>query len=204
MTVAARLLGFAAVLAAVFALAVFAGDQADLGKSEASDTASGEHGGSDAEGGSSKVPMAMSPKARGRRARSAKADPVRGLGVSEDGLTLDLARRSATNGQRFELQFAIKSSKGVTVRDFDVEHTKRMHLIIARRDLTGFQHLHPTMAKDGTWSAPVKLDDPGNYRVFADFSTNETARTLGGDLTVDGELDSKPLPAPTTASPSTG
>ena len=36
------------------------------------------------------------------------------------------------------------------MRDFDVEHEKRMHLIVARRDLTGFQHLHPTQAADGT------------------------------------------------------
>ncbi len=32
------------------------------------------------------------------------------------------------------------------MRDFDVEHEKRMHLIVARRDLTGFQHLHPVQA----------------------------------------------------------
>ena len=41
-----------------------------------------------------------------------------------------------------------------TVRDFDVEHEKRMHLIVARRDLTGFQHLHPEQAADGTWTTP--------------------------------------------------
>ena len=44
------------------------------------------------------------------------------------------------------------------MRDFDVEHTKRMHLIVVRRDLTGFQHLHPRMAADGTWEVPVRLD----------------------------------------------
>ena len=48
MSVAARLLGFAALLAGVFAFAVYLGDQADLGKSEASDNASGEHAGSGA------------------------------------------------------------------------------------------------------------------------------------------------------------
>ena len=44
---------------------------------------------------------------------------------------------------------------------------------------------------------PWRWAAAGSYRVFADFSTNETARTLGGDLTVDGEFDSNPLPAPT-------
>ncbi|MEK8109242.1 hypothetical protein NKG94_40115 [Micromonospora sp. M12] len=37
-----------------------------------------------------------------------------------------------------------------------------MHLIVVRRDLTGYQHLHPTMAKDGTWSVPLTLAQPGS------------------------------------------
>lgn len=198
MSVAARLLGFAAVLAGVFALAVFAGERADLGKSEASDTASDGHAGSDSEAAPEGGHGAEAPaESEGSEHGASKADPVRGLGVSEDGLTLDLARTTASKGKRFQLRFAIRDAKGETVRDFDVEHTKRMHLIIARRDLTGFQHLHPTQAADGSWSVPVKLDDPGTYRVFADFSTDETARTLGGDLSVDGEVKSRPLPAPT-------
>jgi hypothetical protein len=31
--------------------------------------------------------------------------------------------------------------RGRTVRDFDVEHTRRMHFIVVRRDMTGFRHL---------------------------------------------------------------
>ena len=69
---------------------------------------------------------------------------VRGLAVSEDGLTLGLARSTATPGEPFELAFRIVDRRGQTVRDFDVEHTKRMHFIVVRRDMTGFQHLHPT------------------------------------------------------------
>ena len=111
-------------------------------------------------------------------------------------MTLRLARTSATPGRRFELAFRIVDAGGQTVRDFDVEHTKRMHLIVVRRDLTGFQHLHPTQAADGSWSVPVTLADPGSYRVFADFSTDEQPRTLAAELAVDGALRSQPLPAP--------
>src|SRR5215210_1837354 len=42
-----------------------------------------------------------------------------------------------------------------------VEHTRRMHVIVVRRDMTGFQHVHPTQAADGTWSVPVTLRDAG-------------------------------------------
>ena len=64
------------------------------------------------------------------------------------------------------------------MRDFDVTHEKRMHLILARRDLTGFQHLHPEMAADGTWSTQVTLPQAGSYRLFADFSYQDEAITL--------------------------
>jgi hypothetical protein len=69
-------------------------------------------------------------------------------------------------------------------------------LIVVRRDMTGFQHLHPTENADGTWSIPVTLRDPGSYRVFADFSVDEKAYTLADDITVDGAVRSEPLPAP--------
>ncbi len=83
--------------------------------------------------------------------------------------------RRATAGERFELAFRIADRDGRTVRDFDVEHTKRMHVIVVRRDLTGFQHLHPVQRADGSWSVPVTLADPGTYRVFADFSRRRRA-----------------------------
>jgi hypothetical protein len=90
------------------------------------------------------------------------------------------------------------------VRDFDVEHEKRMHLILARRDLTGFEHLHPEQDADGSWSTPVELADAGSYRLFADFSPDGENRTLAADLRVDGAADLRPLPAPRATAVSDG
>jgi hypothetical protein len=121
---------------------------------------------------------------------------VRGLAVSDNGLTLRLARSAATPGQPFQLAFRIVDRRGQTVRDFDVEHTRRMHFIVVRRDMTGFQHLHPTQAPDGSWTVAVTLRDAGSYRVFADFSVDGKPHTLADDLTVDGTVRSQELPAP--------
>jgi hypothetical protein len=79
-----------------------------------------------------------------------------------------------------------------------------MHLIVARRDLSGFQHLHPEIADDGTWTTDLRLADPGSYRVFADFSYKGRATTLAGDLRVDGDADLLPLPAPQPTAVSDG
>ena len=124
------------------------------------------------------------------------AKAVRGLAVSSDGLTMKLATRTARPGKPFGLSFTIVDEDGATVRDFDVEHTKRMHLIVVRRDMTGFQHLHPTQRPDGSWSVPATLPDAGTYRVFADFSVGDKPYTLADDLTVDGAVRSQALPAP--------
>jgi hypothetical protein len=167
MSAAPRLAAFGAVLALIFAGATVAGGAADVKRSEPPPGAG--HGGEE---------MAMAAK------------PVRGLAVSDDGLTLELAHRAD------ELRFRIADRRGRTVRDFDVEHTKRMHLIVVRRDMTGFQHLHPRQAADGTWSVPLRLRDAGSYRVFADFSRRGEAHTLAGDVTVDGPLRAITLPAP--------
>jgi hypothetical protein len=170
----AKLAGFAVVLALVFAGAAFAGSRLDV------------HPGR---------PAADTPAHMGGMA--AATMPVRGLAVSDHGLTLQLARRTAQPGRRFELAFRIADRSVHTVRDFDVEHTKRMHLIVVRRDMTGFQHVHPTQHPDGTWSVPMALRDPGSYRVFADFSAGGKPYTLADDLSVDGAVRSHPLPAPT-------
>jgi hypothetical protein len=181
-SVAARLAGFAAILALAFGGAAFAGSRLDVRPGEPSgDAAEPAHGmGAEEEGG-----------------HGAKApDAIRGLAVSDDGHALELERTTARAGKRFELAFRITGRDGATVSDFDVEHTKRMHVIIVRRDLTGFQHVHPVQRPDGSWTVPVALPDPGTYRVFADFSTQDEPRTLGADLTVDGAADAHPLPAP--------
>ena len=132
------------------------------------------------------------------------ADPVRGLAVAENDLRVAIDDAELRRGATEQLRFRIVDRRGEAVRDFDVEHTKRMHLIVARRDLTGFQHLHPEMAADGTWTTPLELDEAGSYRLFADFSHDGEATTLATDLRVDGPAELRPLPAPRPTAVSDG
>ena len=129
---------------------------------------------------------------------------VRGLAVAHDDLRIVVEQPELRRGRTEALRFRIVDERGRTVRNFDVEHEKRMHLILARRDLTGFQHLHPTQGADGSWTTTVRLDDAGSYRLFADFSHEDTPQTLASDLRVDGEADLRPLPAPQLTAVSDG
>jgi hypothetical protein len=123
-------------------------------------------------------------------------DQVRGLAVAQNGLRLVVDTPEFAVGKTGELRFRVVDENEQTVDDFDVEHTKRMHLIVVRRDLTGFQHLHPVQDADGGWSVPLKLDAAGSYRVFADFSHDDKPMTLASDLRVDGASELRPLPDP--------
>jgi hypothetical protein len=122
------------------------------------------------------------------------SEAIPGLAVADGGLRLDLARRSYEPGAERELAFRILDEEGEPVRDFEVEHERRMHLIVVRRDFENFQHLHPRLRADGTWSARADLSAPGAYRVFADFATAEGPTTLGADLSVSGRYEPAPLP----------
>jgi hypothetical protein len=183
MNAGARLAGFAAVLLLLFGGAAFAGSLVDA------------HPGKPRAATAKKGMGAMTARAGGHGEKMAP-QAVRGLAVSDNGLTLALARTTATPGKSFNLAFRIADRRGRTVRDFDVEHTKRMHFIVVRRDMTGFQHLHPTQRADGSWSVGVTLRDAGSYRVFADFSVDGKPHTLADDLLVDGTVRSQALPEP--------
>ena len=134
-----------------------------------------------------------------------QADPVRGLAASADGLTLELATTDLSPGEPGQLRFQVVGEGGRAVRDFQVEHEKRLHLIVVRDDLREFQHLHPRMSADGSWATPITLQEPGSYRVFADFKHDGENQTLARDLTVSGTAREEPLPAPaSTAVTDTG
>jgi hypothetical protein len=129
-----------------------------------------------------------------------KATPVggaqpAGLLVSDRGYTL--TRATGADG---EFAFRITGPGGQAVTAFDIEHDKRMHLIVVRRDLSGFRHVHPQMSTDGTWRVASPLTGPGTYRVFADFKpTGSAPLILGIDAAVAGDATPRPLPPPASS-----
>jgi hypothetical protein len=164
----AKLAAFAAVLALAFGAAALAG-------------------------------AAIDPDRGGEPAgHGAMPDPVRGLSSADGGLRLAVDDARLPRAASQQLTFRILDDRGATVRDFDVEHTKRMHLIVVRRDLSGFQHLHPSQAADGSWTVPLRLPAAGSYRLLADFARDGRPHTLGYDVTVDGTARAHDLPAPST------
>jgi hypothetical protein len=111
-----------------------------------------------------------------------------GLASSLQGYTLAPADPTLNVGTPTDFSFRIIGPGGAPVTAFVEEHTKRLHLVVVRRDTTGFQHLHPEMAADGTWRVPLTVPTAGSYRAFADFTpTGAGPLILGVDLAAAGD-----------------
>lgn len=129
---------------------------------------------------------------------TADAESPGGLMVADAGYRLELARAEAPAG-RSDLRFTITTADG-PLTTYENSHEVDLHLIVVRRDLTGFQHVHPTLGADGVWSIPIDLS-AGTWRVFTDFVPGAGAAqgstiTLGADLHVGGDFSPVALPEP--------
>jgi hypothetical protein len=181
MNTIAKVAGFAAALAAVFGVTLGIGNAVGT----VSEPAATHDAGHDA-GASEASPTA-----------DEAADIPGGLMVSQHGYTLSLADQQAGPGRDVDVAFTITGPNGQPVTAYDVEHEKQLHLIAVRRDFTGFQHVHPVLGQDGTWTTELDLTS-GQWRVFADFkATGTDPLTLGADLAVSGDY------RPTTPSDAT-
>jgi hypothetical protein len=124
-----------------------------------------------------------------------------GLAISANGLTLVPESTGFRIGVAQPFRFHIAGDSGAPITTFAVVHDKPLHLVVVRRDLSGYRHLHPTMAPDGTWSVDLTFAAAGSWRAYADFTAivggRQIPTTLGVDLTVPG--DYAPLALPTVA-----
>jgi len=121
-----------------------------------------------------------------------------GLAVSEAGYTFAPAQTFFTSGTKTQLRFTIQGPDGRPVTKYTKTHEKDLHLIVVRRDLSGFHHVHPTMAADGTWSIPFTFTAGGTWRLYADFQPagHDSTITLGTDVNVTGMYVPVPVADP--------
>ena len=135
------------------------------------------------------------------------ADPGKGLLVTENGFTLKPSTTTLTVGPQ-KLVFQIVDSSGKPVTQYTPDQTKLLHFYLARQDLTGYQHLHPTLS-NGTWSIAVSSLTPGPYRMYTDFVAKDA---MGSDkptvlstiLTVPGSYTPAAVPAAASSTTADG
>lgn len=71
----------------------------------------------------------------------------------------------------------------------DVEHTKKIHLIVVSEDLSWFDHIHPELNADGSYSVKEKFPAAGKYTLFADYKPSGANHTVDNlNVTVAGTV----------------
>jgi hypothetical protein len=136
---------------------------------------------------------------------AAHAEPVAeqrvpgGLQIAQDGYRLSPVTTRLSTGAARTFAFRVLGPDGTPVTEYTENHDRDLHLILVRRDMSGYQHLHPVLGSDGTWAVPLRVDAPGQYRVLADFqpAAASQALTLGADVPAPG--DYQPVPVPQVA-----
>jgi hypothetical protein len=135
------------------------------------------------------------------------ADPMysgTGLSASDNGFTFAPATTTLPAAAPVALRFKILGTSGAALVSFVPDQTKLMHFYLVRSDLAGFQHVHPVMSADGTWSADLAALTPGSYRAYVAFNAKNASGTtvaevLSKPLTVPGHASTSSLPAPATS-----
>ena len=156
-----------------------------------------DHSGHDSHGGSSHEPS------RGY-APEGHAVPG-GLALEANGLQFDPSQTRFESGTPNDSTFRIVRDDGTPVTEFDDSHGERSHLIVVRRDMTIYQHLHPKLESDGTWRVEgFTLPEPGVYRAFVDVVVEGQPTTLGYDLFASGSWEADPRPASTRSATAEG
>lgn len=75
-------------------------------------------------------------------------------------------------GQPTTLQLQIYDPiTGQPPTGLNIVHEKPAHLFIVNQDLSDFQHVHPNILAPGLLEIPVQFKAPGNYKLFAQFTT---------------------------------
>lgn len=170
MPAAARLALFAVALAVVAAAATLLGRASGVTVAEAAEEG---HGGT---AGAGSLPNGLSDVAGGVR--------------------LGLAPTTLAAGEPTRVELRLVGDDGAPVTELDETLDEPpLHLILVRRDLTGYLHLHPERVGE-RFVADVTLPEPGVWRAYADFERGGEKVVLGRDLVVPGALALRALVAP--------
>jgi hypothetical protein len=182
MRTSTKVAGYGLGLAAVFTVALGVGKLAGPSAAPAAhNSATGHSSGADTHGGA-----------------AAGQDTPGGLQISQDGYRLAPLTRELATGAPAPFTFRVLGPDGAPVTRYTPNHEKDLHLIVVRRDLSGFQHVHPRLAPDGTWTIPLRVAAPGQHRVLADFQPagRDENLTLGVDVPAAGLYRPVELPPP--------
>src|SRR3954464_7685136 len=114
-------------------------------------------------------------------------------GFHADGYTLVT---EATQASAASMALHITGPDGAQVSEFTEEQGAKLHVVLIRFDDSGFEHLTPQPAADGSFVVPI--DEPGKWHIIVDARPAGALSPVVLTTNVDDEVPVRevPLPAP--------
>jgi hypothetical protein len=117
-------------------------------------------------------------------------------------LALEVTPPAPKPGEAADMLLSLTSKAIGAPPKLKLAHEKLMHLIVVRRDLGSFQHLHPELQGDGKLSVKATFPTPGEYLVFADFTPeDDEQQVVRQTVTVQGSAPAAEALAPDADQP---
>ena len=140
-------------------------------------------------------PTAEAPKAQNSPSMDAGMNMEK---LGSVGFTIISDSSGLKIGNDSSLKFKLtEATSGATITKFEATHGKPLHFVVVDEGLVNFQHLHPSMANDGTWTQDVIFPSGGRYLLFADgkigssgFASRQEVKVAGSPR--GGETDFTP------------
>jgi hypothetical protein len=97
-----------------------------------------------------------------------------------------------TTGTTRVATFHLEMTDGMRVTELPEQHGARLHVVLVRPDLSGFQHIHPEIRSDGSWQ--VTLDEQGPWHIVFDGAPGGTPVVVSANLDDETATTMQPLP----------
>lgn len=82
-------------------------------------------------------------------------------------------------GKTATLSFTPKNKDNTSAAvPLEVQHEKKIHLIVVSEDLSWFNHIHPEYQADGSYSVTETFPNGGNYILYADYKPSGSTHQL--------------------------
>ena len=114
--------------------------------------------------------------------------PVTPAIVDDFNLRFECSPKAPKPNEKIRLRFSVFNPKTrEQVKYFYMTHDKLFHLFIVSQDMSEFQHIHPTLERDGSFTIETVLPKAGNYKIYSDFYPHEGApQVLQQNITTAG------------------
>jgi hypothetical protein len=101
----------------------------------------------------------------------------------------------ATQPSARSLALHINGPDGRRVTDLVDAHGAKLHVVLIRFDLSGFEHLHPDIDANGSFVVPI--DQPGKWHIVVDSQPAGSAASVALATNVDDEVPVEEVVLPT-------